>query len=62
MDSLEVDSLFANIPPDETIDICVSQLFQNTNIVEGFAKLELKKLLCLDAKESYFAFNILLYK
>ena len=62
MDSLDVDSLFANFPLDETIDICVNQLFGNTYIVEGFTKSELKQPICLATKESYFIFNGLLYK
>ena len=62
MGSLDVDSLFTNIPLDETIDICINQLFENTDIVEGFKKSELKQLLCLATKESYFIFNGLLYK
>ena len=39
MGSLDVDSLFTNIPPDETIDICINQLFENTDTVEGFKGL-----------------------
>ena len=39
MGSLDVDSLFTNIPLDETIDICVNQLFENTDTVEGFKKV-----------------------
>ena len=62
MGSLDGDSLFTNIPLDETIDICVNQLFENTDTVEGFAKSELKQLLSLATKESYFIFNGLLYK
>ena len=62
MGSLDVDSLFTNIPLDETIDICVNQLFENTDTVEGFTKSELKQLLCLATKESYFIFKGLLYK
>ena len=62
MGSLDVDSLFTNIPLDETIDICINQLFENTDTVEGFKKSELKQLLCLATKESYFIFNDLLYK
>ena len=42
MGSLDVDSLFTNIPLDETIDICVKQLFERTDTVEGFKKSELK--------------------
>ena len=62
MGSLDVDSLFTNISLDETIDICVNQLFENTDTVEGFTKSELKQLLSLPIKESYFIFNSLLYK
>ena len=60
--TLDVDSLFTNIPLDETIDICINQLFENTDTVEGFTKSELKQLLCLATKESYFIFKGLLYK
>ena len=60
--SLDVDSLFTNIPLDETIDICVNQLSENTDTVEGFTKSELTELLSLATKESYFIFNSLLYK
>ena len=38
MGSLDVDSLFTNIPLNETIDICVNQLFGNTDTAEGFTK------------------------
>ena len=62
MGSLDVDSLFTNIPLDETIDICINLLFENTDNIEGFEKSELKQLLCLATKESYFIFNSLLYK
>ena len=27
--SLDVDSLFTNVPPDETIDICVDNLYSD---------------------------------
>ena len=55
MGSLDVDSLFTNIPLNENIDICVNQLLENTNAVEDFTKSELKQLLC-------FMFNGFLYK
>ena len=51
-----------NITLDETIDICVNQLFENTDSVKDFTKSELKQLLCLTTKESYFIFNGLPYK
>ena len=62
MGSLDVDSLFTNIPLDEIVDICVIQLFENTDTVEVFTKSELKQLICLATKESYFTFKSLLYK
>ena len=62
MGSVDADLLFTNIPLDETIDICVNEFFENTDTVEGFTKSELKQLLCLATKESYFIFKGLLYK
>ena len=62
MGSLDVDSLFTSVPIDETIDICVNQLFEKTDTLEGFAKSEIKQLLCLATKESYLIFNRLRYK
>ena len=62
MGSLDIDSLFTNIPLDKTIDICINQLFANADTVEGFTRSELKQLLCLAKKESYFIFNGFLYK
>ena len=62
MGSLEVDLLFSNIPPDETIDICGNQLFENTDTAEVFTKSELKQLLYLVTKKFYSIFNGLLYK
>ena len=40
MGSLDVDSFFTNIPLDETVDICVNEVFENTGTVEGFTKSE----------------------
>ena len=62
MGSLDVDSFFSNIPLEESIDIPVNQLFENTNTVKGFTKAELKQLLCFARKMSYFIFNSSLYK
>ena len=42
MGNLDVDPLFTNIQLDETIDICVNQLFENTDTFKGFKKSELK--------------------
>ena len=46
MGSLDLGAFFTSIPLDETIvDICVNQLFKNTDIVESFRKSKLKQLL-----------------
>ena len=43
MGSLYEDSLFSNIPFDETIDICVNQLFKHTNVVAVLQSQNLNK-------------------
>ena len=53
MGSLDVDSLFTNIPHKETIDICSNTFFENMEKVEGLSKIEFKELLSLATKESY---------
>ena len=62
MGSLDIDSLFTNIPPEETIDISANTLFENTETVESLSKIEFKELLSLATKESYFIFNGKLYR
>ena len=62
MGSLDTDSLFTNIPLEETIEICTNNLFKNSDVVHGLKKSEFKDLLSLATKESYFIFNNILYK
>ena len=57
MGSLDVDSLFTNIPLEETIEICTNELFKESEAVEGLSKTELKELLSLDTKDSHFIFD-----
>ena len=61
MGSLDVDSLFTNIPLEETINICTNLLYNN-DVIEGINKSEFKNLLSLATQESYFIFNDVLYK
>ena len=42
MGSLDVDSLFTNIPLEETIEICTNELFKESETVEGLSKTELR--------------------
>ena len=58
MGSLDIYSLFTNIPLEETIKICTN----NKDISHGLEKSEFKELLSLATKESYFIFNNILYK
>ena len=57
MASFDIDSLFTNVPLDETIDICVKKLFGRKRKFEGFTKEQFKKLLSLAVKNSCFLFN-----
>ena len=54
MATLDVDSLFTNLPLDETIDICVSLLFKDSDVVNGLTKEDVHKLLNIATKESFF--------
>ena len=47
MGSLNVDSLFTNIPLEETIDTCINRLFENIEKVEDLSKIEFKELYLL---------------
>ena len=62
MGSLDVDSLFTNIPLEESINICTSLLYNNEDVLEGINKSEFKNLLSLATQESYFLFDDVLYK
>ena len=62
MSSFDVDSLFTNIPLDETINICCDKLFETENTVSGLNKSQFRTLLELATKESFILFNGQYYK
>ena len=63
MASLDVDSLFTNIPLDETINLCVDLLCPTDNsTINGIPKGHFRKLLELYTSESFFMFNGSYYK
>ena len=62
MGSLDVDSLFTNIPLEETIEICTDKLFKESETVECLSKTEFKELLSLATKDLHFIFGWILYK
>ena len=61
MASLDVDSLFTNVPLDETIDICVNELFKNNNTIRGLNKKQMTEMLSLTTKESIILFDMTFY-
>ena len=62
MGRLDSDSLFTNIPLEQTIEIWTNNLFKTNNIVHSLKKSEFQDLLSLATTESYFIFNNILYK
>ena len=62
MGSLDVDSLFTNIPLEETINISTESTYDQNDSVKGLNKSEFKELLSLATKDSYFFFNEILCK
>ena len=57
MTSLDVDSLFTNVPLDETIKICIDELFKSEMTVCGLNKKEMFEMLSLTLKESIISFD-----
>ena len=62
MASFDIQSLFTNIPLDETINICVDLVFHKKKKVKGMLKRHFKQLLTLSVKSSCFLFNYGYYK
>ena len=57
MTSFDVDSLFTNIPLDETIEICLTKIFTGKKKVKGLLKSHCRELLQQATKQSAFIFN-----
>ena len=57
MASLDVESLFTNIPLDETIDIVTNKVFGRKRKVNGISKRDFKRLLEISTKGTVFFFN-----
>ena len=62
MSSFDIQSLFTNIPLDETINICDDLVFHKTKKVKGILKRHFKQLLTLSVKSSCSLFNAVYYK
>ena len=61
MTSFDVDSLFTNIPLDETIEICIRKSFGRKRTFNGFSKPEFRQLLQYTVKDSLFIFSEILH-
>ena len=57
MASLDVDSLFTNVPLDETTEMCVNELFKSTQTVSGLKKQLVLEMLSLTTKENVVLFD-----
>ena len=62
MVSFDIKSLFTNIPLDETIDIIVSKLFNNSTHFQNFTRSEFTQLLSFAVKNCHFFFNGVLFE
>ena len=57
MASLDVESLFTNIPLNEVIDICIDDLFCDTIMIHNLDRNDMRELLTLGAYELFFIFD-----
>lgn len=57
MVSFGIVSLYTNIPRKETIYICMNNLFQSDEIIQGFSKGNLRKMLELSIQDYHLVFN-----
>ena len=57
MASLDITSLYTNIPLDETINICLNKLFDKQQCLSNLDRVNFEKLLWLTMKESFFIFD-----
>ena len=56
MASLDVDSLFTKVPLDETIEVCINELFKSSQTVSGLNK-QVLEMLSLTTKENVILFD-----
>ena len=62
MASLDVESLFTNIPLEETISVCCDSLFSNNAKVNNINRNNFGKLLRAALQNKYFNFEGKIYK
>ena len=57
MSSFNIESVFTNLPLDETIDLCTNKMFGGKTKCKRLSKKEFKCLLKFAVKDSFFLFN-----
>ena len=62
MASLDVESLFTNIPLEETIKICCDSLYKNQELLRNISKNQFEKLLRAALSNNYFLFDGSIYQ
>ena len=62
MASLDIESLFTNIPLNEVIAICIDDLFCDTYTIQNLDRNDMRERLTLPAYESFFIFDQVMYK
>jgi hypothetical protein len=62
MCSLDVDSLFTNVPLEETIEIIIKQIFGRKKKLQGIWRTDFRDMLLLTTKGTVFYFNDAYYR
>ena len=62
MTSLDVESLFINVPLEETIKICCDSLYKNQELLCNISKNQFEKLLRAALSNNYFLFDGSIYQ
>ena len=62
MATLVIKSLFTNIPLNDVIDICIADLFCDTNTIHDLDHNDIRELLTLAVYESFFIFDQVMYR
>ena len=62
MASLDVDSLFTNIPLEETIEIVTQKVYAGVDTVKGLSRGDFKRLLTVSTQGAVFFFNGCYYR
>ena len=60
--SPDIKNLLANVSLNEVIDICLDDLFCDTNTIHNLDCNDMRKLLFLAAYESFFIFDQVMYR